>query len=121
MSGPSRSDPNVIVHDLLTPCSPGEYGAMEMGWDQVPGDKLLESVVSMVRLCFFFVVFLSSFLFYFIFFVVFFLSFLWYARNCRVYGEVKLLQTIVSMVSEEVEGICQKLLETVVSINCFKL
>ena len=39
----------MIVHDLLTPCSPGEYGAMEMGWDQVAGDKLLETVVSMVR------------------------------------------------------------------------
>jgi len=46
-SGPSRSDPNVIVNDLLTPCSPGTPGAMEMTWLDVPGDKLLEPVVSM--------------------------------------------------------------------------
>jgi len=45
-SGPSRSDPNVIVHDLLTPCSPGTPGAQEMTWLNVPGDKLLEPVVS---------------------------------------------------------------------------
>uniref|UniRef100_A0A2P2I0Y2 vesicle-fusing ATPase n=1 Tax=Hirondellea gigas TaxID=1518452 RepID=A0A2P2I0Y2_9CRUS len=47
VSGPSREDPSVIVNDLLTPCSPGERGAMEMGWEQVAGDKLLEPVVSM--------------------------------------------------------------------------
>jgi len=46
-SGPSREDPNVIVHDLLTPCSPGTPGATEMTWLEVPGDKLLEPVVSM--------------------------------------------------------------------------
>ncbi|XP_018007604.1 vacuolar protein sorting-associated protein 4 [Hyalella azteca] len=47
VSGPSRNDPNVICHDLLTPCSPGEKGAIEMGWEQVPGDKLLEPTVTM--------------------------------------------------------------------------
>ncbi|GBL91155.1 Vacuolar protein sorting-associated protein 4B [Araneus ventricosus] len=47
VSGPSRSDPNVIVHDLLTPCSPGCPGAIEMSWVDVPGDKLLEPVISM--------------------------------------------------------------------------
>ena len=47
MRGPSRSDPNVIIDDLLTPCSPGEKGAIEMSWVDVPGDKLLEPVVSM--------------------------------------------------------------------------
>jgi vacuolar protein-sorting-associated protein 4 len=47
MSGPSRSDPNETVDDLLTPCSPGEKGAIEMSWVDVPGDKLLEPVVSM--------------------------------------------------------------------------
>merc|ERR1712180_355032 len=31
-SGPSRSDPSQIVNDLLTPCSPGTPGAMEMTW-----------------------------------------------------------------------------------------
>jgi len=46
-SGPSRDDPNVIVHDLLTPCSPGTPGAVEMTWLEVPGDKLLEPVVSL--------------------------------------------------------------------------
>ncbi|KAK7469846.1 hypothetical protein BaRGS_00036124 [Batillaria attramentaria] len=45
--GPSRSDPNQIVDDLLTPCSPGAPGAIEMSWMDVPGDKLLEPVVSM--------------------------------------------------------------------------
>ncbi|CAB3370708.1 Hypothetical predicted protein [Cloeon dipterum] len=46
-SGPSRADPNVIDHELLAPCSPGEQGAIEMTWMDVPGDKLLEPVVSM--------------------------------------------------------------------------
>lgn len=46
--GPSRADPNVIVDDLLTPCSPGARGAIEMSWVDVPGDKLLEPVVTMV-------------------------------------------------------------------------
>lgn len=46
--GPSRENPNVIVDDLLTPCSPGEAGAMEMSWEQVPSDRLFEPVVSMV-------------------------------------------------------------------------
>ncbi|XP_021094906.1 vacuolar protein sorting-associated protein 4B isoform X1 [Heterocephalus glaber] len=45
--GPSRADPNNIVDDLLTPCSPGDPGAIEMTWMDVPGDKLLEPVVSM--------------------------------------------------------------------------
>jgi vacuolar protein-sorting-associated protein 4 len=50
VSGPSRQDPNVIDHELLSPCSPGEAGAIEMTWMDVPGDKLLEPDVSMVRL-----------------------------------------------------------------------
>lgn len=45
--GPSRADPNVIVDDLLTPCSPGQVGAIEMSWVDVPGDKLLEPIVTM--------------------------------------------------------------------------
>ncbi|RWS29952.1 vacuolar protein sorting-associated protein 4B-like protein [Leptotrombidium deliense] len=44
--GPSRSDSSVIVDDLLTPCSPGEPGAVEMSWMDVPGDKLLEPIVT---------------------------------------------------------------------------
>ncbi|XP_055934232.1 vacuolar protein sorting-associated protein 4-like [Argiope bruennichi] len=47
VSGPSRSDPNDIVNDLLTPCSPGCPGAIEMSWVDVPGDKLLEPVITM--------------------------------------------------------------------------
>lgn len=47
--GPSRTDPNIIVDDLLTPCSPGDPNAVEMTWMDVPGEKLLEPVVSMVR------------------------------------------------------------------------
>jgi vacuolar protein-sorting-associated protein 4 len=47
VEGPSRDNPKVIVDDLLTPCSPGEEGAIEMSWIDVPGDKLLEPVVSM--------------------------------------------------------------------------
>jgi len=47
VSGPSRTNPDEIVHDLLTPCSPGSKGAMEMSWVDVDSDKLLEPVVSM--------------------------------------------------------------------------
>lgn len=46
VSGPSRDDPNKIVHDLLEPCSPGDRGAVEMTWVQVPGEKLKEPLVS---------------------------------------------------------------------------
>lgn len=45
--GPSRTNPNQIVDDLLTPCSPGDPGAIEMAWIDVPGDKLLEPPVTM--------------------------------------------------------------------------
>jgi len=47
VSGPSREDPNMTVHDLLTPCSPGTRGAREMTWMDVPGEKLLEPKVDM--------------------------------------------------------------------------
>nr|CAD7198421.1 unnamed protein product [Timema douglasi] len=47
VQGPSRTDPNVILDDLLTPCSPGCPGAIEMTWVDVPGDKLFEPPVSM--------------------------------------------------------------------------
>ncbi|XP_047098293.1 vacuolar protein sorting-associated protein 4 [Schistocerca piceifrons] len=45
--GPSPIDPNVIADDLLTPCSPGCPGAIEMTWMDVPGDKLFEPPVTM--------------------------------------------------------------------------
>ncbi|KAM9323286.1 vacuolar protein sorting-associated protein 4B isoform 1-T1 [Pholidichthys leucotaenia] len=47
IKGPSRSDPNVVVNDLLTPCSPGDPNAIEMTWLDVPGEKLMEPVVCM--------------------------------------------------------------------------
>lgn len=47
VSGPSPSDRSVVVHDLLTPCSPGESGAIEMTWMDVEGDKLFEPPVTM--------------------------------------------------------------------------
>lgn len=46
VSGPTRDDPTKIVHDLLEPCSPGEKGAVEMTWVNVPGEKLKEPLVS---------------------------------------------------------------------------
>jgi len=52
--GPARDDPEVILDDLLTPCSPGAPGAMEMTWTTVPGDKLLEPIVNMVSVASYF-------------------------------------------------------------------
>ncbi|KAL8564594.1 Vacuolar protein sorting-associated protein 4B [Nucella lapillus] len=46
VKGPSRANPDHIVDDLLTPCSPGAPGAVEMNWMDVPGDKLCEPVVT---------------------------------------------------------------------------
>ena len=37
---PSHEDPTVMVDDMLVPCSPGDVGAIEMDWMDVPGDKL---------------------------------------------------------------------------------
>uniref|UniRef100_A0A8C3SXV4 vesicle-fusing ATPase n=2 Tax=Chelydra serpentina TaxID=8475 RepID=A0A8C3SXV4_CHESE len=44
---PSLTDPNILIEDMLIPCSPGDPNAIEMTWVDVPGDKLLEPVVSM--------------------------------------------------------------------------
>ena len=49
VSGPSRKDPQRIDNELLTPCSPGVKGAMEMSWMDVPGDKLLEPGITQVK------------------------------------------------------------------------
>lgn len=46
VSGPSPTDPNVIVHDLLSPCSPGDPEAQEMSWTQVDGTKLKEPIIT---------------------------------------------------------------------------
>lgn len=48
--GPSPKNKDVIVDDLLTPCSPGDPGAIEMTWMEVDGDKLYEPPVTMVSL-----------------------------------------------------------------------
>ncbi|CAI4227598.1 unnamed protein product [Auanema sp. JU1783] len=47
VSGPSPNDKNIIVHDLLTPCSPGDKDARPMSWLDVPSDKLQEPVLAM--------------------------------------------------------------------------
>uniref|UniRef100_A0A8B9FN76 AAA+ ATPase domain-containing protein n=1 Tax=Amazona collaria TaxID=241587 RepID=A0A8B9FN76_9PSIT len=44
---PSCTTPGTFVDDLLTPCSPGDLGATEMTWMEVPNDKLMEPVVCM--------------------------------------------------------------------------
>jgi hypothetical protein len=35
------------VNGMLTPCGPGEHGAREMTWMEVPTERLLEPVVTM--------------------------------------------------------------------------
>jgi len=46
VSGPDRTDPNKIVHDYVTPCSPGDPDALEMTWIDVDGSKLKEPEIS---------------------------------------------------------------------------
>jgi len=46
--GQSRENPNIVIDDLLTPCSPGDRNAIEMSWLDVPSDKLMEPLISMV-------------------------------------------------------------------------
>lgn len=46
VSGPSRDNPDVMVNDLLTPCSPGDPDAIEMTWTDVEGAKLKEPVIT---------------------------------------------------------------------------
>ncbi|KAF9351537.1 Vacuolar protein sorting-associated protein 4 [Mortierella sp. NVP85] len=41
VDAPSRSDPSRITKHL-TPCSPGDPSALEMSWEEVEGDQLLE-------------------------------------------------------------------------------
>ncbi|TDG41882.1 hypothetical protein AWZ03_011695 [Drosophila navojoa] len=47
VSGPCPSNKEQIVDDLLVPCSPGDPGAIEMNWMDVPSDKLFEPPVTM--------------------------------------------------------------------------
>eukprot|EP00126_Sphaerothecum_destruens_P000759 Sdes_comp10983_c0_seq1m2621 len=44
-SGPSLDNQDIILHDLLTPCSSGDPAAMEISWMDVDSRKLLEPVV----------------------------------------------------------------------------
>uniref|UniRef100_A0A674B2I1 Spastin/Vps4 C-terminal domain-containing protein n=1 Tax=Salmo trutta TaxID=8032 RepID=A0A674B2I1_SALTR len=37
----------MMVDDLLTPCSPGDPGAIQLTWIDVPSDKILEPIVCM--------------------------------------------------------------------------
>ncbi|GAU93715.1 hypothetical protein RvY_05611 [Ramazzottius varieornatus] len=46
VKGPSPTDANKVV-DLYSPCSPGERGAIEMNFLDVPGDQLLEPHITM--------------------------------------------------------------------------
>lgn len=46
ISGPSKDNPNELVHDYLTPCSPTDPDAREMNWTQVDGSKLKEPEVT---------------------------------------------------------------------------
>lgn len=48
VTGPSPTNKDEIVNDLLVPCSPGDEGAFEMNWMDVPSDKLFEPAVTMV-------------------------------------------------------------------------
>ncbi|KAH8388051.1 hypothetical protein KR093_011374 [Drosophila rubida] len=48
VTGPSPVNKEEIVNDLLVPCSPGDEGAIEMNWMDVPSDKLFEPPVTMV-------------------------------------------------------------------------
>lgn len=53
IKGPSPKEPFAVVDDLLIPCSPGDSGAIEMSWMDVPSDKLAEPAVTLVRIvCF---------------------------------------------------------------------
>ncbi|KAJ7992933.1 hypothetical protein DPEC_G00267210 [Dallia pectoralis] len=47
VKGSSWNLPNLVVDDLLTPCSPGDPDGIEMTWMDVNGDKLMEPVVCM--------------------------------------------------------------------------
>lgn len=46
VSAPSKDDPSVMITDMLMPCSPGDPGAMEMSWMDIPGDKLIDMPVT---------------------------------------------------------------------------
>ncbi|XP_070984464.1 vacuolar protein sorting-associated protein 4B-like isoform X2 [Oncorhynchus clarkii lewisi] len=45
--GTSCATSQLMVDDLLTPCSPGDPAAIELTWMDVPSDKLLEPIICM--------------------------------------------------------------------------
>ncbi|XP_028855630.1 vacuolar protein sorting-associated protein 4B-like isoform X1 [Denticeps clupeoides] len=45
--GKQGNNPDVIVANLLTPCSPSDPSAIQMTWVDVAGDELLEPIVGM--------------------------------------------------------------------------
>uniref|UniRef100_A0A671SVS3 vesicle-fusing ATPase n=1 Tax=Sinocyclocheilus anshuiensis TaxID=1608454 RepID=A0A671SVS3_9TELE len=45
--GKAWNSPDVVVDDLLTPCSPNDPSAIQMTWVDVASDKLLEPIVSL--------------------------------------------------------------------------
>ncbi|KAL6053221.1 Vacuolar protein sorting-associated protein 4 [Balamuthia mandrillaris] len=46
VSAPDRMNPAVLRHDYLTPCSGSDPAAMEMSWNDVDSDKLLEPPIT---------------------------------------------------------------------------
>ena len=46
VTGPSPTNPSVMIHDMLTPCSPGDSDAIAMSWMDIASDKLLEPKIS---------------------------------------------------------------------------
>uniref|UniRef100_A0A8C1V385 vesicle-fusing ATPase n=1 Tax=Cyprinus carpio TaxID=7962 RepID=A0A8C1V385_CYPCA len=48
--GKAWNNPDAVVDDLLTPCSPNDADAIQMTWVDVASDKLLEPIVSLVSL-----------------------------------------------------------------------
>ncbi|XP_063440975.1 vacuolar protein sorting-associated protein 4B-like isoform X2 [Mytilus trossulus] len=46
VQGPSLTDPDVVVDDLLTPCASQDSMAIEMSWEDVSEDKLSEPTVT---------------------------------------------------------------------------
>lgn len=47
VKGPKPRDPSIFCNDLLVPCSPGQKGAIEMTWIDVPSEKLIEPLLTM--------------------------------------------------------------------------
>lgn len=43
--GSSHTNPSIMINNLLTPCSLGDTGTIEMAWMGVPRDELLEPAV----------------------------------------------------------------------------